>query len=245
MRVSAGATNRAGWLLAAVVVLVLVGCGGAAVAPTATPAPDVTPAQILERTSRRLAETQTVHFELKVAGDTFVDSGNTIRLLTASGDLQRPDRVVTTFKVEVVGRTVSLQLITIGDTSWVTNILTGAWGPAPPEFQYQPTVLFDNQNGIGPVMGRVSDLSRLPDEEIDGRKVYRLQAQVDQDVIGPLTYYTIKGSPVTVGLWVDQQTDDLLRASMSEAPAADRPHPATWTLDLSRQGDKVSIEPPV
>lgn len=238
-------TNRTGWLLAATLVLLLLaGCGGGTTAPTATPEPDLTPAQILERTSRRLAETPTVHFELAVAGDTFVDSANTIRLLTASGDLERPDRVATTFKVEVAGRTVSLQLITIGDKSWTTNILTGAWGPAPFEFQYQPTVLFDNQSGIGPVMGRVSDVSRLPDEEIGDRKVYRLQARVDQDVIGPLTYYTIKGKPVTVDLWIDQQNDNLLRATMSESAAADRPHPATWTLDLSKHGDKVTIAPP-
>jgi hypothetical protein len=231
--------------LAAVVAMaaLLVACGGSPAAPTATATPSAT--ALLELASRRLADTPTVHFELTVDGETYIDPAKTIRLLSASGDLERPDRVATTFKVEVGGRAVSMQLITIGDKSWTTNILTGDWGKAPFEFAYQPTVLFDNQSGIGPVMGRVRDAERLPDDTIDGKAVYHVRARVDDKVIAPLTYSTIKGSPVTVDLWIDQATDDLLRAVLAESPAPDRPHPATWTLDLSHHGDKVSIEPPV
>jgi len=237
--------HHAATALAALVVTLalLSACGGAPATPTAVAT--ASPTALLERASQRLAETPTVHFALTVTGDTYIDSAKTIRLLSASGDLERPNRVATTFKVEVGGRAVTLQLITIGDKSWTTNILTGDWGPAPFEFAYQPTVLFDNQNGIGPVMGRVSDVERLPDDTIDGHAVYHLRARVDDQVIGPLTYYTIKGKPVTVDLWIDQQTNDLLRAVLAESPAPDRPHQATWTLDLSHHGDKVSIEPPV
>ena len=38
------------------------------------------------------------------------------------------------FQAEVLDRTISLQLITVGDKSWTTNILTGEWEPAPLEF---------------------------------------------------------------------------------------------------------------
>jgi hypothetical protein len=64
-------------------------------------------------------------------------------------------------------------------------------------------------------------------------------------VVGPLTYYTITGSPVTVDLWIDQETHDLLRARLSEPPGPERPNPAVWTLNLSHHGDDISIEPPV
>jgi hypothetical protein len=238
-----GARAMAAVAAAVATLALLAACGGSPAEPTATATPS--PTALLERASRRLADTPTVHFDLTVDGKTYIDPAKTIRLLSASGDLERPDRVATTFKVEVGGRAVTMQLITIGPKSWTTNILTGDWGPAPFEFAYQPTVLFDNQNGIGPVMGRVNDVARLPDDTIDGRAVYHLQARVDDKVIGPLTYYTIKGSPVTVDLWIDQQTDDLLRAVLAESPSKERPQPATWTLDLSRHGDKVSIEPPV
>ncbi len=235
--------RRFSQLACAISLLILSGCGGERTAP-ATPQPTPTPAHILERASRRLAATPSVHFVLDVAGDTFVDTGGAIRLLGAEGDLRRPDRVFTTFQAEVMGRQITLQLITIGEQSWTTNVLTGEWENAPLEFAYRPDTLFSTQDGIGPVMGRVTDVQRLPDEEIAGRAAYHVQAKVDEEVVGPLTYYTLSGSPVTVDLWIDVETDDLLRAVMSEPPHADKSHPATWTLDLSHHGEEISIEPP-
>lgn len=226
--------------VSAIALLSLAGCGEPA--PVAKP---MTPEQILEAASTRLAETESVHFVLNVAGDTFIDSAKTIRLLGAEGDLARPDRVQTTFQAEVLGRAVSLQLITIGDQSWTTNILTGEWGPAPQEFAYRPDILFSTQDGIGPVMGRVDDVSRAPDEEIDGRPVYHLTAKVDESIVGPLTYYTITGSPVTVDLWIDLETDNLLRAHLAEPPTEDGDDPAVWMLDLSHHDQATEIEPPI
>ena len=231
-------------LLGAGGVLALAACGQAgneAATPELTPAP----AALLEMASKRLAETQSVHFALDVQGETFIDTGRNIRLLGAEGDLRRPDRVRTAFQAEVMDRAISLQLITIGEKSWTTNILTGEWDNAPLEFAYQPDVLFSTQDGIGPVMGRVQNVGRLEDEEIEGGLTYHLRATVDQSVVGPLTYYTITGSPVTVDLWIDQESHDLVRARLSEPPGPERPNPAVWTLNLSHHGQDVSIEPPV
>ena len=232
-------------LLLALVSSLVVGCGGGGAARDDATAESATATDILARASRRLAETPTVHFHLDVAGESYVDTGKNIRLLEAEGDLQRPDRVSATFKAEVLGRTITLQLITVGDQTWTTNILTGAWGPAPKEFAYRPTILFDNQDGIGPVMGRVQDARRLEDEEVDGRPTYHVVAEVAESVIETLTYKTMTGSPVIVDLWIDRETDDLLRARLSEPPTAGKAEPAVWTLDLSDHGEKVSIEPPV
>lgn len=224
-------------------VLFLTACGmGAAPPPSPTPRP--TPDKILAAASAKLAETQSVHFALVVDGESFIDTGHTIRLLGAEGDLVRPDRVQTTFQAEVMGNAISLQLITIGQESWATNLLTGAWGPAPIEFSYRPDILFSTQDGIGPVMGRVQNITLLDDEKVGDRWAYHLQADVDQDIVGPLTYYTIQGSPVRVDLWIDRETSDLLRARLSEPPGPDRPKAAVWTLDLSHHGGEIAIEPP-
>jgi len=231
-------------LLGAGSVLALAACGPAA-NESITPEPTLTPAALLEMASKRLAETPTVHFALGVQGETFIDTGRNIRLLSAEGDLRRPDRVRTAFQAEVMDRAISLQLVTIGEQSWTTNILTGKWENAPLEFAYQPDILFSTQDGIGPVMGRVEDVERLEDEEIEGRSTFHLRASVDEAVVGPLTYYTITGSPVTVNLWIDRETHDLLRARLSEPPGPERPNPAVWTLNLTHHGDDVSIEPPV
>lgn len=243
-RLPATSFHRLALVLALVASLGLVACGGEPAGLDATPTPTPTPQELLTRTSSRLAETPAVKFTLDIEGDTFVDPNRTIRLLAATGNLLRPDRVWTEFQAEVLGRAITLQLITIADQTWLTNILTGAWGPAPVEFAYRPDVLFDTQNGIGPVMGRVDSVERLPDEELDGQSVYRLRAEVADSVIGPLTYYTLKGSPVIVDLWIDRESDNLLRARISEPKSAERPNAAVWTLNLFDHGDEVAIEPP-
>ena len=235
-----------GSLLALVSLAPLLAGGTAASsrAETATSTGTPTAIDLLARASRRLAETQTVHFRLDIEGETFVDDGGAIRLLEAEGDLQRPDRVATAFKAEVLTRVITLNLVTIGDQTWTTNILTGDWETAPPEFAYRPTILFDSQAGIGPVMGRVQDVELLGEEEIDGRESLHVAARVEESVIGPLTYETMTGSPITVDLWIDRESDDLLRARLAEPPDAGN-DPATWTLDLSEHGEQVAIEAPV
>ncbi|MFM9108951.1 MAG: LppX_LprAFG lipoprotein [Chloroflexota bacterium] len=234
-------SRRGAFAAAAGVVSLAAGCGGGA--PVAVPGPTETPESILAAASKRLAETPTVGFALDIEGDTFIDGAGTIRLLSASGDLARPDRVRTEFKAEVLDRAITLQLITIGEQTWLTNIIDGSWGPAPVEFAYRPDVLFDTQDGLGPVMGRVTGVTREQDEDIDGRRAYHLTAQVPQEVIGPLTYNTIQGSPVKVDLWIDQATGDMLRARLSEPPQEGKT-PAVWTLELMRHGKEVRIEPP-
>lgn len=224
--------------------------GSAAMVGQATPAgsPSVAPSPavaLLERASRRLAETVTVRFDLAVDGETALDADGSILLREAEGELQRPDRVRASFRAQVLGQNVTLQLITVGDETWTTDLLTGSWQPAPAEFAYRPSVLFDEQEGIGPVMGRVTRAEQLEDEEVDGRDAYRVRAEVAEEVIGPLTYETMVGSPVTVDLWIDRETDDLLRAELSEPPSEAKADPATWTLRLFDHGDEVSIEAPV
>jgi hypothetical protein len=168
-----------------------------------------------------------------------------MRLLGADGDLQRPDRVRAIFQIEVTGRAISLQLVSIGEEAWMTNLLTGDWAIAPPEFGYRPTILFSPVYGIGQMMATAQHIERLQDETISGRSAYHLRAATVRAFVRPLTYNTIKGSPVTVEFWIDRETLDLLRTRISEPRGANRTDPAVWTIDFSHHNDAVSIEPPV
>jgi hypothetical protein len=205
----------------------------------------LTATEILSGASQKLANTQTVRFKLAVEGDTYVDALHTLKLLEAKGDLVRPDRVRTEFKIEALGQvTVSIQLIIVGDQWWTTDLITGKWGPAPADFEYDPSVLFDNQGGIGPVMDRVTDAQRLDDESIDGRDAFHIRANVTDSIIDSLTYHTLQGSPITVDLWIDRETNDLLRARLAEPPSDGPDTPAVWTLDLFDHDAQIAIEPP-
>ena len=207
---------------------------------TSPAAPD-----ILRAASIKLAATPTIRFKLEIDGKTFVDDADAIQLLEAEGELVRPDRVFAAFKIKVLGAvTANINLITIGDQYWSTDLITGKWISAPPEFTYDPKTLFDEKNGIGPVMDKVIDPVLLGDEEVDDRACWRVQALVAQDIIGKLTSNTMDGEPITVDLWVDKETNDLMRAQLAEPNDNGKEEPATWVLELRDHGADITIEPP-
>jgi hypothetical protein len=238
------------------ILAVLASCGGSSSksatstpkstsTPTATSVPELTAAEILAQASQRLAQTQSIHFKLAVTGQTFIDTNNQIQLLEASGDLIRPDRVSTEFRVKLLSSvTVSMKLITIGDKHWLTDLITGKWGPSPAEFGYDPSILFNNQEGIGPVMNRIKDARKLADGSIDGHDVFHISAVVDQTIIGPLTSYSMQGDNVAVDLWIDKSNFNLLQAQLAEPKTVTGHQPATWVLTLSNQDKPVNISPP-
>ncbi len=232
------------WLATLWVGLALAACGDDA--PETDSEADVNPQEVLASASKRLAETEALHFKLSVEGQTYVDPAGEIQLVSAEGDLARPNKVRVQFQVELFGAgNVSIRMVTIGQESWTTDLLSGNWGPAPVEFGYDPTILFDNQGGLGPVMNRLVDPTLSGREEISGRSSYRIDATADQASIGPLTGETMHGSPVGVTVWIDEATSDLLQVKLVEPANSGKEQPATWVLTMSDHGERVEIAPPI
>ncbi len=213
---------------------------------SATPAAADSEAQpLLLRASDRLSETTTVRFNLEVDGDTYIDDGQDIRLVSAQGALSRPASVDVEFQVELLGsQTVSIRMISIGEDSWTTDLLTGQWAPSPEEFGYNPTVLFDNQDGLGPVAGRLVDPVVEGREEIASREAWKVVGTVSDEVIEPLTSGTIKGDEIIISLWLDVETGDILRLGVAEPEDAPKTNPATWTMTLTGHNSDLTIQRP-
>lgn len=207
--------------------------------------PDPEPAEVLAAASQRLAEVESLHFTLDVEGETFIEESGTIQLESAEGDLARPDKVAVEFQVRLLGATtVSIRMITVGSESWTTDLITGNWGDAPPEFGYDPSILYDNQDGLGPVMGKLDGAAIEGRKEIDSRDAYHVTGTAAAAVIGPITAGTMTGDNVAVELWIDVETSDLLRVKVVEPESDAKENPATWEMTLSQFDEKVTIEPP-
>lgn len=200
---------------------------------------------VLAAASERLEDTDTLDFEMSIEGTMYVDEATTIQLLGAEGTMQRPNRVDVTFKAVVLGRQqISIRMINIGDESWITDIVTGKWVPSPPEFGYNPSILFDDKDGLGPVMGRMNDPEIAGSQEIDGRDAWHVSATADGDIIKVMTSDTIRGSENTLDIWIDKETNDILQISIAEPTDEDLEDPATLTLKLFEHDKDVNIEPP-
>lgn len=214
-------------------------------APQALAQDDPSVDDLLATATERLNETDAMDFNMKIDGTMYVDEATTIQLLGAEGTMQRPNRVDVTFTAIVLGRQqISIRMINIGDESWITDIVTGKWVPSPPEFGYNPSILFDAKDGLGPVMERMDDPEIVGSEEIDGRDAWHVSATADGDIIKVMTSNTVRGSENTLDIWIDKETSDILQISIAEPTDEDLEDPATLTLRLSDHGKDVNIEPP-
>lgn len=228
-----------------VALLFLAGCGTSAKKSTPTPPPP-SPQAILSSASQTLAKTQSVHFKLTVQGATYIDDAHTMQLISAEGDLERPGKVSVQFKIKVFGApTISVQMITVGDKAWTTDLLSGKWQPAPKEFGYNPSVLFDTNHGLGPVVGGIQNPQLVGMETVNGQPAYHIKGTVPTTMIGPLTDNTMTGNPIAVDVVIGKDNHELLQATLTEPPQAGKKEPAIWTLSISNYDKKVSIEAPV
>lgn len=214
-------------------------------APTAVAEDNPAVEDVLSDAAERLQETESMEFVMELEGTTFVDDAETIQLLNAEGVMQRPDRVDVTFTAVVLGRQqISIRMVNIGDDSWITDIVTGKWVPSPPEFGYNPSILYDDEHGLGPVMARMNDPEIVGSDEVDGKDAWHISASADGDIIQMMTSDTMRGSKHTLDIWVDKETSDILMISISEPTDEDLEDPATLTLILTDHDKDVTIEPP-
>lgn len=224
--------------------LLLVACGGDDSAD-GDGRSDVRVDDVLAAASERMADTRSMRFSLDVNGDTFIDSAGSIRLRSARGELARPDKVAVEFQISVFGTgNVSIRMITIGEESWTTDLITGDWSPSPPEFGYNPSVLYDNQNGLGPVLGRIDDATLAGVEDVDGRPAYHVSGSVTEETIEVITSNTMAGADVSIEVWIDRETANLLMVKVAETAMSGKDAPATWTMTLGDHDEDVSIAPP-
>lgn len=203
----------------------------------------LTAESVLTAAGERWAATESAHFTLTVNGDAYIDSAESIKLMSAEGDIERPDAVKAEAKIDVQITQANVSLIAIGDEAWMTNFISGNWETAPADFSYNPAVLFDEENGIQPILAKLDNPQIEDTETIDGHESRRVTGVVDEQTVNRITSGSIQGDAINVTLWIDAETNDIRRVALQE-PEGVREKPVEWILDLSKQGEPVEIEPP-
>jgi len=203
------------------------------------PIEEQAPEQIIERAVARWNETETAHFVLEIDGTTYLDNDEQIELASAEGDLARPQSVEATASIAISLVNLDVSLIFIGDDAYMTDFLTGSWGPAPDDFSYNPALLLSETEGLGPVLQSLQDPEVVGRESVDGVDAVHLRGAVSDDQIEDLTAGAITGDPIGVNIWFDAQTLDVVRLELAE------PEDGTvWIIRLSQHNEPVTIEAP-
>jgi hypothetical protein len=214
---------------------------------TSTPRATATPVSEVERQLLALdeqwAETESVHFTLDIDGATYLDANEQIELKGAEGDLARPESAKATATIQGGFIPFDVEIVTIGDDAWVTNFITGDWEAAPAGFDFNPALLFSETEGLSAVLlNDLREAELLGIENIDGRRARHITGLVSEDDIEDLVAGALLGDDIRVDVWMDEETDEVLRLRITEPETED--DPTAWIMNFSDHNEPVEIEAP-
>jgi outer membrane lipoprotein-sorting protein len=224
--------------------VILAGCGKSTTTTTeskTTTTTVLTAAQIITKASESLDTVNSFHFALnQVGGGTPIGSG--IEMTKVEGDIVKPDRLKATISGTVSGMSLQIQMVSVGDVTYMTNPLTGNFEVLP--VQFEVLNIFDPNNGITAIMKGIVSLSRLNDEQSGGVACYHISSIVDSQKLSSITGGAVQGVSISVELWIGQQ-DFLARSIKLTGKITETEVPGiVRTLDLSMFNQPITVELP-
>ncbi len=219
-------------------VVMVIGCAGPAETPAETP---LTALEIIDKSSQKLQGINSFHFVLEhVGGGTPIAMG--LKMNEAVGDVAKPDRLKMTASGTMAGMFLEVEIISVGEVTYMTNPLTGRWELLPTEFR--ALSVFDMNSGVAAIMRGIADLTRLDDEEMDGVPGYHLRGSIDSGDLASITGSSVEGVKIDTEVWIGKE-DFLVRLIKLEGKITESEVAGiVRTLKLSNFNEEVSIELP-
>ena len=215
--------------------------------------PDPTPPpaeEIIAAASDKMAGLEGFHFSMDMSGlPVFLDGDQTLALGKAEGFYSKPDQAMGAVSIQAPGLVTNVDVISIGQQQWLTNILTGDWMEMPPEWGFNPAVLFDANDGFlailtadlrDPVVIGQEKLAGGPDSEL-----YIIEGTLPGARLGELTLGLLGPDDLDVRLWIDPEGYGLHRIIVTNPAGSSEENGSVWQLDLDQLGKSVTIEPPI
>lgn len=214
--------------------LVAAGCGGGDSDPTTT-LPSVE--AVLAEAALTMQSTDTLSYEIELTGAPVTLLG--VELRGARGQYAAPDASQAVLSAAIGGLVIELGTIAIGETSWVTNPLTGDWDEYTGSRAFNPAIMFDPDLGWRPLLTEdISEARLVTPVEGDTYLVAGTAAGARVEV---LTAGLVESQPVALELSVDRSSGHVTRMDFSTVGESGE---TRWVLDLSEFGADVSIDPP-
>lgn len=177
----------------------------------------------------------------------FLDNDETISFRRAEGYYVAPDRSQATVRIITPGLVTEVNVISIDETQWQTNVMSTEWEQLPPNWGFNPAVLFDADIGIQSILA--ADLNGMqvlePERLEDGPEetLYVIEGALDGGRIQQMSYGLIGPEALTARLWIMPESFELVRAVITEANSGEE-EPSVWQVEFSELGRVVDIRPP-
>jgi len=104
-----------------------------------------------------------------------------VQIRSANGDIIMPDKIKAQATVILSGQAVIVNLISIGDTQYITDPITGQWRTI--KGVLDPRTLTNPDTGILSLVGKVQNLTAPTDDVVGGVPCWRITGQLDAKYI--------------------------------------------------------------
>jgi lipoprotein LprG len=210
--------------------------------------PALPPDEIIVKSAERMNGLSGFEFVIDRSGEpVYLDLEETIAFRRADGFYVAPDRSQATVRIITPGLVTDVGVISIGETQWQTNLLSPEWFELPPNWGFNPAVLFDPEIGIQSILlSDLSDLALEGSEVIeDGpdQRLYIISGRLAGDRVSEMSDGMIGPEPMTIRLWIGPETFELHRVIMTD-PSQGGSEPTVWQVDFSQFDQTIEISPP-
>ena len=224
--------------LLVVVLLTAAGCDDDPAASSTTTTTTVPPTvgELLAETVATMETVETLRYDIELAGAPITLLG--VELRGARGQYAAPASTQAVLRAAIGGLTIELGTIAIGETSWVTNPLSGEWDEYTGSRAFNPAIMFDPELGWRPLLTTDINEPRLLEADDDRYLVAGTTAPGRVEV---LTAGLVDAQPVELLLEIDRASGVVTRMDFTTVGEDGQ---TMWALQLSDFGSEVSIGPP-
>ena len=220
--------------------------------PTPTPSPTPTPVvpdpeEVLRQTGLVMEGLGTFHFRLHHENGTMELIPGLV-IDEVEGDVANPDKLFMTFSGSLGGLTIKASLITLGDSGYITNPLTGEWEAGPTGVS--SLGFFDPSRGIAAMTSQVlhpvpAEKSLVVNSPRGTLETYKIAGRLPVEALAPLVGETLEGVTVEVELTIDAQSLYLLEARFEGPVTPTDAEDVVRVISLGAFNEAVTIEPPL
>ncbi len=230
------------YLILVMLIFLTTACGGGS-------DPAITAESTLVEAASHMSSLAGFEFLLTHTGPiVYIDTERTTEFLQAGGNFVSPDQALTTVKVGALGLVLEITVISIGDTQWGTNPLTGAFQELSETYIYKPTQYLDPENGFFPKLGsELTELVLVGEEELEempGLKLQHMTANLPGEVIFEISNGLMDAGTLQVDIWLDPGTSEIHRVTLTDPSAAAEEERSVWQFDFWSFGETVEITAP-
>ncbi|VAW32301.1 hypothetical protein MNBD_CHLOROFLEXI01-1052 [hydrothermal vent metagenome] len=207
--------------------------------------------ELVQRSAERMRDSGGFQFAIERDGaPAFLDPQETISFRRAIGAYVAPDRALATVRVIGPGIITDIDVISVAEIQWQTNVVTNVWEELPPNWGFNPAVLFDDEIGIQAVLladlteVQLAEPENLAESEVPDELLYSVTAVADGDNVYQMSGFLIGPEQVTLQLWIMPETFELVRIVLHEPEPNSEDGESIWQVDISHYDELIDIQPP-